>query len=204
MPFGSTTTAKSKNFSVKKGSVTASRKNVTSSSSSSTSSVQTTEKTEERSSLTTKRSVLTTSVSVDESSVVNCTVRRNRHRSSSACRATVTTLPDRDVTISLPGSLRASVDRDIGVPESGLARSGRSSSVEIFNGVYEMKVPRPPKSGKAQGKAEVEEIYSDHIIMRGKKEDVNGKPFAGPVVCVLSLEFQGLGIDSSVCRWQCT
>jgi hypothetical protein len=73
------------------------------------------------------------------------------------------------------GSLRASVDRDIGIPDSDLGRSGRSSSVEIFNGVYEVKVPRPRKSGKAQGKAEVEEIYSDHIVMRGKKEDINGE-----------------------------
>ena len=40
-----------------------------------------------------------------------------------------------------------------------------------------MKVPRPPKSGKVKAKAEVEEIYSDHIIMRGKKEDVNGLNF---------------------------
>jgi len=91
-------------------------------------------------------------------------------------RATVTTLPDRDVTISLPGSLRASVDRDIGVPDSGLARSGRSSSVEIFNGVYEMKVPRPSKVGSVKNvKAEVEEIYSDHVIMRGAKDKQNGK-----------------------------
>ncbi len=88
----------------------------------------------------------------------------------------VTTLPDRDVTISLPGSLRASVDRDIGVPDSGLARSGRSSSVEIFNGVYEMKVPRPSKVGSVKNvKAEVEEIYSDHVIMRGAKDKQDGK-----------------------------
>ncbi len=142
-----------------------------------TSSTSHLERTEERSSLSTKRSTLTSSVSCEESTVVNCTVQRGRHRSNSSCRATVTTLPDRDVTISLPGSLRASVDREIGIPDSGLARSGRSSSVEIFNGVYEMKVPRPPKAGTTTTKtgktAEVEEIYSDHIILRGANNSSN-------------------------------
>ena len=67
-----------------------------------------------------------------------------------------------NVTISLPGSKRgsrqASVDRD------GLKRSSRSSSMEIFTGVYEIKVPHPANLVKNKDKfASVNEIHTDTI-----------------------------------------
>ena len=78
-PFGSSVTGKStKNYTVKKG--------TSSSSSSRKTSSHSVERTEERSSQTTKRSTLTTSASCEESTIVNCTVQRGRHRSNSSCR----------------------------------------------------------------------------------------------------------------------
>ncbi len=79
-------------------------------------------------------------------------------------RSAVTSLPDSNVTISLPGSLRASVDRELAVPESKVIKPAHNPSVEIFNGVYEVKVPISEESSE---KTQVEEIYTDHIIMRG-------------------------------------
>ena len=67
-----------------------------------------------------------------------------------------------NVTISLPGSKRAS--RQPSVDREGLKRSDRSSSMEIFTGIYEIKVPHPSNMVNNKNKYDsVNEIHTDTI-----------------------------------------
>merc|ERR1719400_1418536 len=72
---------------------------------------------------------------------VEMTLPSKKTRARSLSRNNTETLPDENVTISLPGSKRGS--RQPSVDRDGLKRSSRSSSMEIFTGVYEIKVPHP-------------------------------------------------------------
>merc|ERR1719228_388470 len=76
-----------------------------------------------------------------ESVSVEVTIPRKNRRARSLSRNNTETLPDENVTISLPGSKRSS--RQPSMDREGLKRSSRSSSMEIFTGVYEIKVPHP-------------------------------------------------------------
>ena len=67
-----------------------------------------------------------------------------------------------NVTISLPGSKRGS--RQPSVDREGLKRSDKSSSMEIFTGIYEIKVPHPSNMVNNKNKYDsVNEIHTDTI-----------------------------------------
>ena len=79
-----------------------------------------------------------------------------------------------NVTISLPsskhGSRQPSMDRENS--NNKLTKSSRSESMEIFTGVYEMKVP----CNNSKQTAAVNEIHSDTIRLRsGTDQETTGK-----------------------------
>ena len=85
-------------------------------------------------------------------------------------------LCQQNVTISLPGSKRGSrqpsLDRD-------LKRSSRSASMEIFTGVYEIKVPMGKKTSS---KATVNELHTDTIRLKSgnNEEETTQVTFKAP------------------------
>ena len=82
-----------------------------------------------------------------------------------------------NVTISLPsskrGSRQPSMDRD-------LKRSSRSASMEIFTGVYEIKVPMGGKK-TSSSKATVNELHTDTIRLKsGNESETTQVTFKAP------------------------
>ena len=82
-----------------------------------------------------------------------------------------------NVTISLPsskrGSRQPSMDRD-------LKRSSRSASMEIFTGVYEIKVPMGKKTSS---KATVSELHTDTIRLKsGNENETTQVTFKAPAI----------------------
>ena len=82
-----------------------------------------------------------------------------------------------NVTISLPsskhGSRQPSMDRENS--NNKLTKSSRSESMEIFTGVYEMKVP----CNNSKQTAAVNEIHSDTIRLRsGTDQETTGNKYA--------------------------
>ena len=107
-----------------------------------------------------------------ETSSVEFTISRRREVAQRSRSLSKTTLPDQKVTISLPSSRRTSrnpsVDRETrSRPPRLSAAKFRSSSLEIFNGTYEMRVPKKKKSNRA----EVREIKSDLVVSVAAKAE---------------------------------
>lgn len=102
-----------------------------------------------------------------EEKPIEVTVRRGG-RSRSLSRHTV--LPEQNVTISLPASRRTSRNASVDREAANLVRQRlqASSSVEIFNGTYEMKVPHP--KAKRKMSAEITEIKTEFVTLESKDE----------------------------------
>merc|ERR1712223_456393 len=105
---------------------------------------------------------------------VTLPVSRKGRRARSLSRNNTETLPDENVTISLPGSKRGSrqpsVDRSSETCVGGqLKKSSQSSSMEIFTGIYEMKIPNPVNGlnkNQTNKHASVNEIHTDTIRLK--------------------------------------
>ena len=92
-----------------------------------------------------------------EEPVQNITLQRRRRGSS--CMSSKN-LPDQNVTISLPASRRTSRAPSVDRHHQSRARNQRSSSIEVFNGTYDLKLTKAcPKTRKMS--VEITEVNSN-------------------------------------------
>lgn len=102
----------------------------------------------------------------NETSTASVCVPLPRKRSVSVPRKM--TSEQTSVTLSRPGSTRASRQCSVEPETRGRLRS-RQSSVEIFDAEYNLTIPN--KRSRANSQSRLEEIHTEHIIMKADTDD---------------------------------